>query len=326
MVRIIVLILLLIMVATGTHSCHKYLSVLSDSKSKIEYEATLLSPELLKVLSLGYNSMVADYYWLAAIQYYGGKVVKDAPMPQLYALFNIVTTLDPKFLFAYIFASYILTDWDSPSKAIEILQKGFRANPTQWELPYQIGFVYYLYLKNYKQAAHYFEISASLPEAPNLPARLAAMLYTKAGERKVAKMLWETALANAPDKYTKERIKKHIIELQIEEDIEIIKQAIKNYKIKKQQIAMQEILKTLPSPTPTPKNGIKKPKTQVTPVPSPSITPPSVPQYPEELDELVNLGLLKEIPKDPLGRDYVYDLFTGEIHNQPLPWQKLQKK
>lgn len=324
MVRIIVLILLLIMLTTGTHSCHKYLNILSDSKSKIEYETLLLSPDVLKVMTLGYDSLLADYFWLVTIQYYGGKVIKDAPMPQLYALCDIIITLDPKFLFAYIFAGYILTDWDNPTKAIQILEKGFNANPTQWELPYQMGYISYLYLKNYKQAAHYFEIAASLPEAPNLPARLAAMLYTKVGERKIAKLLWETALANAPDTHTREKIKKHIVELQIEDDLDTIKQAIVNYKIKKQQIAMQQILKTLPGPSPTPKTGIKQPKPQNSPSPSPPLPIPSVAAYPEELDELVKLGLLKQIPQDPLGRDYVYDQFTGEIHNQPLPWQKIK--
>ena len=309
MVRFIVLIVLLIILSGGTHFSHRYLNMIGNSKNKIEYMAPTLSPEVLKTMSLGYENFIADYYWLTAIQYYGGKAMANSAMPQLYSLFDIITTLDPKFVYSYLFASYVLSDADSPTRSLEILQKGFRANPEEWEIPYQIGFVYYLYFKSYRQAAHYFEIAGKIPGAPNAPSRLAAMLYTKVGQKRVARILWERALVTAPDKYAKEKIERHIIELKIQEDIDLLKEAIIGYKIKKQESKLQNIIQKLANPN---DKNVK-----IKPTPPPADVP-----YPKNLSELVTLGVLQSIPKDPYGRDYLYDPIMGTVYNEPLPWEK----
>ncbi len=55
------------------------------------------SPRMVKAMALGYDDLVADVYWMRAIQYYGRReeaARRRVPYKNLAALLDIVTTLD----------------------------------------------------------------------------------------------------------------------------------------------------------------------------------------------------------------------------------------
>src|SRR6267142_694790 len=59
----------------------------------------LPSGRVIKKLSLGYDGLLADIYWMRAVQYYGGKRLKNDPgFRLLEPLIDIATTLDPQLL------------------------------------------------------------------------------------------------------------------------------------------------------------------------------------------------------------------------------------
>ncbi len=67
------------------------------------------SPKALKALSLGYTGLMADIYWTRAVQYFGEKHRAKARQYQLLApLLDITTTLDPHLIVAYQFGSTFL--------------------------------------------------------------------------------------------------------------------------------------------------------------------------------------------------------------------------
>lgn len=67
------------------------------------------SPKLLKAMSLGYTGLVADIYWTRVIQYFGAKHRAKAQQYQLLApLLDITTTLDPHLIVAFQFGSTFL--------------------------------------------------------------------------------------------------------------------------------------------------------------------------------------------------------------------------
>jgi hypothetical protein len=67
------------------------------------------SPTALKRLSLGYSGLLADVYWTRAVQYFGGKHRERARRYDLLApLLDITTTLDPQLIVAYQFGSTFL--------------------------------------------------------------------------------------------------------------------------------------------------------------------------------------------------------------------------
>lgn len=308
-IRYTVLLITLIFLCIGVHTTHKLSEKLTPAGKEFEKRVFLPPPEITKRLVLGFDNIVADFLWLEVIQYYGGRIEKNKPMPDLYSLFDTITTLDPKFIFAYIFASYVLSDWNNKNNALLILKKGMEQNPDVWILPYQAGFVYYLYFKNHLKAAQYFEIASTKPGAPELPARLAAMLYTKVGEKEIAYNIWLHVYNTAVDKYIKERARRKLIKLKIEIDIESLNKLIEKYSIKKQNMSKITIEIINSFIHFFQKNRIKKSSTIFSN------------KYPSSLKELVELGILNKIPKDPFGREYKYDSKTGKVSSQGLPWE-----
>ncbi len=67
------------------------------------------SPKVLKAMSLGYTGLMADIYWTRVIQYFGTKHRAKAREYRLLGpLLDITTTLDPHLTVAYQFGSTIL--------------------------------------------------------------------------------------------------------------------------------------------------------------------------------------------------------------------------
>jgi len=68
------------------------------------------SPNTVKHLSLGYNGLLADIYWTRAVQYFGSKHHEHSLNYKLLApLLDITTTLDPHLITAYEFGSIFLS-------------------------------------------------------------------------------------------------------------------------------------------------------------------------------------------------------------------------
>ena len=78
--------------------------------AKIEADnLTLRSPNMLKRMSLEYAPLVAAIYWTRAVQYYGEKHrLHQTSLDLLWPLLDIATTLDPQILPAYRFGSFFL--------------------------------------------------------------------------------------------------------------------------------------------------------------------------------------------------------------------------
>src|ERR687896_1986324 len=116
------------------------------------------SPAVLDRFALGFDALVADVYWIRAVVYYGG--VRRALDPRktydlLYPLLDITTSLDPDFLLAYRMGAIFLSEpypggAGRPDLAVALLEKGTRARPDAWQLPHDIGFVYFWSHRDYK--------------------------------------------------------------------------------------------------------------------------------------------------------------------------------
>ena len=73
-------------------------------------EVLLRSPKLVKAMSLEYAPLLADIYWTRAVQYYGNKHLRgQANLQLLWPLLDIATTLDPNLVIAYRFGAMFLS-------------------------------------------------------------------------------------------------------------------------------------------------------------------------------------------------------------------------
>jgi tetratricopeptide (TPR) repeat protein len=69
------------------------------------------SGKLVKAMSLEYAPLMADIYWTRAVQYYGYKRARHDPhFELLWPLLDVTTTLDPNLIVAYRFGSTFLSE------------------------------------------------------------------------------------------------------------------------------------------------------------------------------------------------------------------------
>ena len=113
----------------------RYLSAPIGSDNLLYVE----SPSAMKRLALGYDALLADVYWIRAVQYFGGQRLAERARHKhdlVYPLLDITTTLDPYFNIAYRFGSVFVAEGapnpGRPDLAVKLLEKG--ANPNVVDL------------------------------------------------------------------------------------------------------------------------------------------------------------------------------------------------
>ena len=195
------------------------------------------SPKLVKRLSLGYDGLLADIYWTRAVQYFGSRhVTRTATDYNLLApLLEITTALDPKLTVAYEFGANFLgpkppEGAGQPDQAIALLEDGIRTNPDDWKLYYDLGFFYYMDLKDYARAAEAFERGTKVPNAHPFLRVLAAQMAQHAGEIQTARMLWQATYATTKDDLIRQNAIEHLRALQVDENITELEKMVAQYR------------------------------------------------------------------------------------------------
>jgi len=163
------------------------------------------SGRMLQLVSPGFETVLSDLLWLRGIQYYGQHRRTDQEYLLAEHIFATITDFDPLFLGAYRFGAFVLAqDAGQPMAGIELLKKGIRNNPERWELPFDLGFLYFTTLKDHAKAARYFKFASRLPNAPDITRRFTAFAFRKAGKKDVALSLWEEIYRSSDNKVMKE--------------------------------------------------------------------------------------------------------------------------
>ena len=225
------------------------------------------SATALKRMSLGYSGLLADVYWTRAVQYFGTKHREHARRYDLLApLLDITTTLDPHLIVAYQFGSTFLAQKPPegagmPDKAVELVERGIRANPNHWKLYYELGFLQYMELHDPAAAARAFERGSKVPNAHPFLKVLAATMAQHAGETEIARLLWTTTYQTTDDRLIRSNALKHLRALKVDEDISRLETLVAEYRSR-------------------------------------------IGALPRSFSDMVQAGLLRGIPADPLGHPY----------------------
>ncbi|MEK7348700.1 MAG: hypothetical protein AABZ94_07480 [Candidatus Eisenbacteria bacterium] len=164
--------------------------------------------------ALGYETAAADVAWLRAIQYYGEHRLSDQRYDMIGHVMGIVTELDPRFTEAYVFGGFVLAqELRQPQRGLELLERGMRANPDDWRLAFESGFLHYVGTKNYEAAARYFTRASRLPGHPDYVERFAAFTNQRAGNAGMAILLWKRIEATG-NKYMQEVARRELKRLE----------------------------------------------------------------------------------------------------------------
>ena len=173
---------------------------------QIHEEELLYYPSgfMTRQAALGYESAAADVAWLRGIQYYGEHRLSDQKYDMIGHVMRIVTELDPRFVQPYVFGGFVLAqELKQPERGLELLERGMRANPDEWTLAFETGFLYYVCLHDYAAAGRYFTRAARMPGHADYVERFAAFANQRAGNEGMAILLWKHVLATG-NKYMQE--------------------------------------------------------------------------------------------------------------------------
>jgi hypothetical protein len=239
------------------------------------------SPQIVSRVALSYRMLLADVYWIRALQHFGR--ARQAPPSEqhydlLYPLLDLTTSLDPEFNVAYRFGSIFLTEPPPggpgrPDLAIALLKKGLAAQPHRWEYGQDLGFVYYRQ-RDYVSAADWFGRAAAIPGAPTWLQPLEAVTRTRGGDRNTARHLWSALGAGTEDKWLRNEAGRRLRQLDALDAIDAVSGVVAAYKARTGSL-------------------------------------------PRTWADLIRAGLLRFIPPDPDGRPMQLNPYSGTVTLDP---------
>ena len=230
--RLAVLLVVLVAGVVGLQAVHEY-----NGGKPASTTANLLyvrSPDAMRRMALSYDSLLADLYWVRAIQHYGTTRLSTDPGTRfdlLYPLLDLTTSLDPHFTVAYYFGSLFLAEPPPggpgrPDQAIALLEKGLEALPDRWELAQSIGFVHYWWLQDYEEAAAWFATASEFPSAPIWMAPLAAVTLAEGGSRESSRLLWREIAQGVDDEWFRNEATRRLRQLDAMDHIDALGNAV----------------------------------------------------------------------------------------------------
>jgi hypothetical protein len=201
--------------------------------TRIEELAQLPRGEYLKPMLLGYQHVGADLLWLQLLQVLGKKKTTADEYEWIYHALEVITTLDPQYDYAYYVGGVVLTNLANRTDlSNRLLEKGFAANPTVWNLPFLLGYNYYFILGDAAKGAEYMAAAAKLQGGPNYLPGLASRMYAEANNPEVALQLLRALWLQTQDREMREVLENRAKEIIIERDIQALESARDAYRDK----------------------------------------------------------------------------------------------
>lgn len=185
-------------------------------------ESLYLNGKTAKRISLGFNGLAADWYWMRSLQYVGGKIINTPEnvsidslsqlnLKLLGPLLDTATTLDPEFLDPYEYAAIVLPAVDV-EQAIRITQKGIDANPHAWKLYQHLGYIYWQQ-RDYQAASETYGRAAQIPGAPPWMEAMKAKMAAEGGSRATAREIYTRMYEQSGEDQVKDMANKRLVQL-----------------------------------------------------------------------------------------------------------------
>jgi hypothetical protein len=193
------------------------------------------SPKMVKRASMGFDGLMACIYWTRTVQYFGHRHFDRAhTYNELAPLLEITTTLDPHLIPAYEFGASFLAPKPpggagEPARAIHLMEYGIEHNPNNWHLYYDLGFVYYTELKDYRKASEVFERGSKVPDAHPFMKIMAAQMAVHAGDFATARMLWSATYESSSESNIRQNALEHLRAIKVDEDVTNLEAAVTQF-------------------------------------------------------------------------------------------------
>lgn len=233
-----------------------------DLDTQFAEEPLYLNGPVMKRLTLTFNGVAADWYWMKSLQYVGRKIINyedkhdgnldlgdlsSLDLRLLPSLLRMSTTLDPQFLEPYYFGAVILPDLN-PDEAISLLNSGIAANPNKWRLYQHLGYIYWQ-RRDYERASDAYAAGARIPGVPSWMLAMSARMKAEGGAHQAAREMYLHLSEASDDVNVKQMVEKQLMRLDSIEECEKIRRVLSDYKARTGHcvVAWKEVGSTLRS-------------------------------------------------------------------------------
>jgi hypothetical protein len=180
---------------------------------------------------LGFTALVADYYWLQAVQVVGANdFVASRSATQIGKLLDVVTDLDPWVDHPYRFGAVWMTDSEENVRhANQLLRRGIAYHPDDWRNRFYLGFNQFYYLEENEAAADTLEPATQLKGAPAYISALAARLRSQGGQLDSAEIFLAELARREPVDYKRAEYERALREVETERRARFLDRARAEY-------------------------------------------------------------------------------------------------
>jgi len=226
-------------------------------------------------LSFGFRNFLADVAWLGAVQAAAPIRMSRADYERLSVLIRTVNNFDPRFDVPYLLGGLILGE--SPAhagEALAILERGSETHPSEWRMPFYIGYIHYFTREDPVEGGLALRRAARIPGSPPYLALLASRMLAEGRRIDTASDFLAEMVRQERDPARREVLAGRLLDLSTEGDLQRIEEAVRMFRDAKGY-------------------------------------PPSA------LQELVALGFLVEVPREPRGGNYFLS-GDGEVRSDRM--------
>jgi hypothetical protein len=237
-------------------------------------------PDVVRAVSFGYRSVIADLYWIGGLNYFGDDRNRRVAYQELSNYLELVLALDPDFKFVYEFGGFALPwnrgdGWVNIDPAISILERGTKRFPKDWRMRLQLAYLYSGYRGRFKDAGDQLAAAALCPGAPDYLGQLATRMYATTGDFDGAMMIAEQIIRNTDDPDVRNGMIKRAREVQTVKDLSHLEKVVGKFER-------------------------------------------TYGRNPVALSELVTTGMITKVPEESLGGTFQYDPATGQVRSSVL--------
>jgi tetratricopeptide (TPR) repeat protein len=210
--------------------------------SKMEEEKLYVTGAAARRMSLSFNGLIADWYWMRSLQYVGRRIIKQDMKLQLedlgaldlkllYPLLDTATTLDPQFIAVYEYGGVVLPSINDED-AIKLLKKGVENNPNEWRLFHHLGYIYWQ-RGDYETASSIYAEGAKLPDVPGWMQAMSARMLVEGGSRDTAREIYTRMYEQSEERTIKRMAGLRLKQIQSLDERDLIRRVLSEYNAQK---------------------------------------------------------------------------------------------
>jgi len=206
-----------------TAVAHAHLDTTSAVKSG---RLRVPDPERVRALALGFEPVIADWYWIQALQLIGDRNPPPDAVSTIADLIELVTGLDPWVGHPYRFAAlWMIESSEQVRRANAMLARGIAYHPTDWRNRFYLGYNLFFYLGDNAAAADVLETAIGLDGAPPYLGALVTRLRATSGGLDTAALFVQQLIASAEDERTRTQYLEAFDEIETERRARILDDA-----------------------------------------------------------------------------------------------------